>query len=223
MIFKSYILLQYWRMKSSSQQTRSYNVHPTTLMTQEWMAALPIKTGKTIEEWTAIAQSVSVGGKKELVAWLKSEFRFGTNQAKWLAEFALGEEDSIAMSSNEGYLNAAEQWINEQYAGKKQHLRPTYEHILNVALNLSETVKASPTKTYCSLFRNYAFAQLKPTTNTRIDIGLALGDEPVIGRLVDTGGAKKGDRITHRIPVSVVEDVDDEVEHWLRLAFSKDI
>jgi hypothetical protein len=210
-------------MKSPTQQIRPYSVHPATIMTQEWMAALPAKTGKSIEEWVALAQSTGLRDKKELVAWLKSEFQFGTNQAIWLAEFALGEEDSIAMSTNEGYLQVSEKWIDDQYSGKKEHLRPVYEKVLNTALHLSSEVKASPTKTYCSLFRNYAFAQIKPTTNTRIDIGLALGDEPALGKLIDTGGARKGDRITHRIPASLLEDIDDEVEHWLRLAFSRDV
>lgn len=210
------------KTNTASLLVRPFSVHPASVMTQEWLAALPEKTGKTAEEWVAIAQSSGLGEKKELSAWLKSEFSFGTNQALWITEFALGEEDSIAMSTNVGYLNAAERWIDEQYSGKKEHLRPAFEKILNTAYNLSPEVKASPTKTYCSLFRKYAFGQIKPTTNTRIDIGLALADEPCVGKLLDTGGAKKGDRITHRIAITSPNDIDDEVEHWLRLAFSKD-
>ena len=62
-------------------------------------------------------------------------------------------------------------------------------------------VKACPCKTMVPLYREHVFAQIKPTTNTRIDLGFALahykGKLPK--RIVDTGGLAKKDRITHRI------------------------
>jgi hypothetical protein len=45
-------------------------------------------------------------------------------------------------------------------------------------------------------------AQIKPATRTRIDLGFALGSREAEGRLIDTGGYAKKDRITHRIPIS---------------------
>lgn len=201
---------------------RPYSVHPATQMIQDWIAALPVKTGKALEEWSAIAHSSGITERKALIAWLKDEWKFGTNQAMWIANVALGDEDSIVMSSDEGYLNAAERWLEAQYSGKKEHLRPVYNHVLTVAMNIGEDVNACPTRTYLSLFRNHAFAQIKPTTNTRIDLGLALGNEPALGKLIDTGGLAKGDRITHRIALQTLTDVDDETRHWLQMAYDKD-
>ena len=66
------------------------------------------------------------------------------------------------------------------------------------------------------------FAQIKPTTQTRIDMGLALKDMKATGRLIDTGGFAKKDRITHRIPISSVKDLDNEVKHWLKVAYDLD-
>ena len=60
------------------------------------------------------------------------------------------------------------------------------------------------------------------TTQTRIDLGFALGARPAEGRLIDTGGFAKKDRITHRIPISSLAEIDDEVKHWLRTAFEED-
>ncbi len=66
----------------------------------------------------------------------------------------------------------------------------------------------------------HVFAQLKPTTRTRIDLALALGpDVPFTDRLLDTGGLKKKDRLTHRIGITSLEEIDDEVVHWLRAAY----
>ena len=45
---------------------------------------------------------------------------------------------------------------------------------------------------------------------------------PAEGRLIDTGGYTRKDRITHRIPVSSLAEIDDEVTKWLRTAFEED-
>ncbi|HYN25653.1 MAG TPA: DUF5655 domain-containing protein, partial [Pyrinomonadaceae bacterium] len=64
--------------------------------------------------------------------------------------------------------------------------------------------------------------QIKPTTRTRIDLGFALGDTKAKGRLIDTGGFAKKDRITHRIPIESISEVDGEVKHWLKVAYDRD-
>ena len=75
--------------------------------------------------------------------------------------------------------------------------------------------------TIVPLYRNHVFAQIKPTTK-RIDMGFALGAPPAEGRLIETGGFAKKDRITHRIPVSSPDEIDTEVNHWLKIAYQED-
>ena len=41
-------------------------------------------------------------------------------------------------------------------------------------------------------------------------------------RVNDTGGLKKGNRITHRFPITSVDEIDEEVERWLRVAYELD-
>lgn len=72
------------------------------------------------------------------------------------------------------------------------------------------------------LYRHHVFAQLKPSTRTRLDLGLALKDTKPTGRLLDTGGLAKGDRLTHRLPISTRAEIDDEVKHWLKVAYDLD-
>jgi hypothetical protein len=43
------------------------------------------------------------------------------------------------------------------------------------------------------------------------------------GRLIDTGGFAKKDRITHRIEITSPKDIDDEVKHWLKVAYERDL
>jgi hypothetical protein len=86
-------------------------------------------------------------------------------------------------------------------------------------------VKACPGKTIVPLYRHHVFAQIKPTTNTRIDLGFALAafQGKLPKRLIDTGGLAKKDRITHRIEIKSNADLDDEVEKWLKVAYDLDV
>lgn len=121
------------------------------------------------------------------------------------------------------YLTAAERYVEEMFIGAKAALRPLYEQLLRLAFELGADVKACPCKTIVPLYRKHVFAQIKPSTNTRIDLGFALGARRAEGRLIDTGGFVKKDRITHRIPISSPPDIDNEVKRWLRLAYEEDV
>src|SRR5262249_34907324 len=83
-------------------------------------------------------------------------------------------------------------------------------------------VKVCPCQTIVPLYRKHVFAQIKPTTRTRIDLGLALKDAKVPRRLINTGGFAKKDRITHRIEIASVKDIDGEVKKWIKKAYDMD-
>lgn len=63
---------------------------------------------------------------------------------------------------------------------------------------------------------------MKPATRTRIDFGYALRDTKATARLLDTSGFAKKDRITRRILISSLSDIDSDVERWLRKAYAMD-
>ena len=108
------------------------------------------------------------------------------------------------------------------FSGPREALRPFYDQLLKLALALGKDVKASPGKTLVSLYRNHVFAHIKPSTNTRIDFGFALGNMKTPKRLIDTGGYQKKDRITRRIEVRSKADIDDELKHWMKKAYEMD-
>lgn len=197
-----------------------YSVHPGVAMVQRWIETLPEKTGRSLEEWIGLIQREGPPTEKERRTWLKEKYSLGTNTAWWLAERAGGkgsEEDSP-----EAYLKQAEIYVEEMFAGPKAGLRPVYDELLKIGLKIGKDVKACPGKTIVPLYRNHVFAQLKPSTRTRLDLGLSLGNMKVPARLIDTGGFAKKDRITHRIPIESLEEIDDEVRHWLKVAYDLD-
>jgi hypothetical protein len=153
--------------------------------------------------------------------WLKMKYGLGTNTAWWLAERSVGKGEESG--DPDAYLKAAERYVDEMFAGKKEHLRPIYDVLLKLGLSMGKDAKACPCQTIVPLYRNHVFAQIKPTTLTRIDFGLALGDtKKTPKRLINTGGYEKKDRITHRFEINSSKDIDDEVKRWLRVAYDRD-
>jgi hypothetical protein len=197
-----------------------YSVHPGVAMTRDWIAKLPEKTGHSLETWLELVRASGPPTEKERQEWLKSKHGLGTNSAGWIAARAEGKgaEDS----DPEAYLRAAEGYVETMYSGAKARLRPMFETLLQLGLALGRDVKACPGKTSVPLYRKHVFAQIKPSTQSRIDLGLALGKTRTPRRLLETGGVAKGDRITHRIPIASPDDIDAEVRRWMRTAYALD-
>ena len=209
-------------MAKTATKTKSiYGVHPGVLMTQKWIGELKQKTGRTLDEWMKFIKREGPPTAEARRAWLKEQHQLGTNYASWLAERSAGKGEET--EDPDAYLKAAEKYVEEMYAGKKEHLRPLYDALLKLGLSMGKDTKACPCQTIVPLYRNHVFAQIKPTTQTRIDFGLALGDtKKTPKRLIDTGGFAKKDRITHRFEITSLKDIDEEVKEWLRIAYDRD-
>jgi hypothetical protein len=209
--------------KASLAKSESlYGVHPGVAMVQKWLAELKETTGRSMEEWTALVKKEGPKDEKSRREWLKTRHKIGANSAWWIAERAEGkggDEDTP-----EVYLKAAVRYVEGQYAGPKEKLRPIYDELLALGKSMGSDVKACPCKTIVPLYRNHVFAQIRPTTNSRIDLGFALthykGKLPK--RLIDTGGLAKKDRITHRMEITAPEQIDSEVKKWLKTAYDLD-
>jgi hypothetical protein len=197
-----------------------FSVHPTVVMGAKIVANMKGKTGRSVEEWKRLLSDSGPTGERERVAWLKSAHGLGTNYAKILAELADGR--GREKCDPEVYLRVAGDYVEGLFEGRRAELRPVYEHLLERGVGLGSDVRVCPCKTFVQLYRRHVFAQIKPGSRSRIDLGLALGSPRASARLVETGGLARGDRITHRLPIAKIEDVDSEVKRWLRIAYELD-
>lgn len=206
-----------------AKKTTIYSVHPGVEMVQKWITTLPEKTGRSLDQWLDLVKKKGPKGEKERREWLKSEHGLGTNTAWWLAERAENKPGSDD-GSPESYLAQAEVYVAEMFAGKKEPLRPIYDALLKLGRSMGKDVKFCPCKTIVPFYRNHVFAQVKPATAKRIDFGFALAKAkiPAKTRLIDTGGAAKKDRITHKIEITSVDEIDAEVQRWLKVAYDLD-
>jgi hypothetical protein len=209
--------------KASLAKSESlYGVHPSVAMVQKSMAKLKDETGRALEEWIVLVKKDGPKDEKSRRDWLIAKHKVGTRDAGWIAERAEGKGGDLDTPGL--YLKNAVRYVEEQYAGPKGKLRPLYEELLNLGKSIGGDVKACPCRTIVPLYREHVFAQIKPTTNSRIDLGFALthykGKLPK--RLIDTGGLAKKDRITHRIEITATEQIDGEVKKWLKTAYDLD-
>jgi hypothetical protein len=217
-------------VKTKPKAKSLYSVHPGVAMVQKWIAELPDKTGRSLEQWLKFIKKEGPADEKSRREWLKAKHKLGTNTAWWLAERASADPNrGFAEEDPREYLRMASKYVDDMFTGGKAALRPIYDKLLSIGLAIGSDSKACPCQTIVPLYRNHVFAQIKPTTNTRIDLGFALGPMikqgkkiPSGARLLDTGGFAKKDRITHRIPITTLKDIDDDVKKWLKIAYDLD-
>lgn len=207
---------------SKSTARAAYDVHPGVAMVREWVASLSQKTGRSLDEWLVFVKRSGPATEKDRRDWLKKEHGLGTNSAWWIAERAEGKgtEDD----DPQRYLQAAERYVEAMFAGPKARLRPIFEALVKRARRLGPDVRICPCQTIVPFYRKHVFAQVNPTTRSRIDFGLALAKarQKLPKRLIDTGGLAKKDRITHRIELTSPDQIDDEVRRWLQRAYDLD-
>lgn len=108
--------------------------------------------------------------------------------------------------------------IEAQYSGGKTHLRPIYDQLVTLIQSFGEDVTIGPRKTYVAFGRKKQFCVIKPSTKTRLDVGLKLPGETTTDRLVDAGNFGS-DSITHKVSLTSADEIDDELQQWLREAY----
>ncbi len=199
-----------------------YSIHPSIAYASAVIANFPKNTGKPIEAWVKLVQKEGLTEPKAQKEWLVKTHKLGNTQASMVVEILSGKGQDF--TDPEAYLAQAPGYVAAMYNGPKAAIRPIHDRLIEAALDLSPEVKICPCETIVPFYRHHVFAQIKPSTKTRLDFGLALKGTPrkLSARLIDTGGLAKKDRITHRFALEKVEQVDAEVLDWLRHAFELD-
>lgn len=169
---------------------------------------MPEKTGKSLEEWFKILAKENIEKHGQAVKFLKTEHGVTHGFANTIV--------SLSKSQNE----PSEDLVELQYKGKES-LKPIYEKLLETIQGFGEDVKITPKKTSVSMIRKHQFALIKPATKTRIDLGLKLKGVENKGRL--EGSGPFGTMCTHRIQITLDNDVDSETIDWLKQAYEKSV
>jgi hypothetical protein len=165
---------------------------------------LPANTGKALDEWFVVLDEAAVAKHSEMVSYLKNTH--GVTH---------GYANGIALQyRSRGVSTDDEDLVDAQYQGAKARLRPIYESIVGVVRGFGDDVEVSPKKASVSLRRSKQFALIEPASAKRIQLGLNLGSTPPTDRLLTGGGM-----CTHKVSVTGVDDIDEELVGWLRRAY----
>ena len=171
---------------------------------QTMIANMPEKTGKSLEEWKVILKDKAFAKHGEAVKYLKTEYQVTHGFANTIVKLSKENQDT------------PDDLVTQQYKGKEV-LKPIYEKLLTVVNAFGSDVIKTPKKASVSIIRKKQFALIKPATKTRIDLGLKLKGKPTTERLENSGPF--GTMCTHRVRLTEVDQVDDELVSWLKEAY----
>ncbi len=167
---------------------------------------MPEKTGKSLDQWRIILKEKAFVKHTEGVNFLKKEHGVTHGFANTIVTLSKDLKDS------------PDQLVTAQYKGKEA-LIPIYEKLRSVVKNFGNDVIITPKKTSVSVIRKRQFVLIKPATKTRIDLGLKLKDKPTTERLGNSGPF--GTMCTHRVQITSIDGVDDELINWMHEAYTK--
>ena len=171
------------------------------------IANMKEKTGKTLQQWIAIAKKTDATKHGEIVKVLKSDHGMTHGFANLVAHKTLKSDAGSATTD----------LVATQYAGAKEGLKPIYDALIKTAKTFGD-VEVAPKKAYVSLRRSKQFAIIQPSTKTRVDLGINLKGEPANGRLEESGSFNA--MVSHRVRLEKATDVNKDVKAWLKKAWS---
>ncbi len=167
---------------------------------------MPEKTGKSLEEWRIILEEKSFEKHSEGVNYLKTEHKVTHGFANTI----------VTLSKDENTIS--EDLVTSQYKGKEP-LFAIYKKILEAVKEFGDDVEVAPKQASVSLKTKKQFALIQPSTKTRIDLGIKIKDKEPKGRLETSGPF--GTMCTHRVQITELIQVDEEVIAYLKEAYDK--
>ncbi|WKV12268.1 DUF4287 domain-containing protein [Marivirga harenae] len=175
--------------------------------TQSMIDNLHKNTGKTLQQWIEIVNAKNFAKHGEIMKFLKEVHGHSHGFANLIAHKAKGSDAGSAQNPDD--------LIVKQYISK-EHLKPIYDKLIFEIKAFGNDVEIAPKNTYVSLRRKKQFALLNPATKTRFEIGINLKGQEPKGRLE---AEKPNAMCSHKIKLTEIKDIDQEVLDWLKLAY----
>jgi hypothetical protein len=163
-------------------------------------------TGRSFDEWVAIARGSGLGAHGKVVAYLKADHGLGHGNANLIAIEALRAADAPQGDS----------LVDAMYAGPKAALRPLHDAVIDVVRGFGGDVELAPKKSYVSVRRSKQFACVGPAAGGTVEVGLNLPGAEPLGRLERTNGM-----VSHRARIRDQRELDEELLGWLRQAYEQ--
>jgi predicted transport protein len=169
------------------------------------------KTGRTLDDWTALIRTGAPEGKrKDRIAWLQAEHGLGHGHASMLVD---------SVDRPEIFEEQDPQALVDAMLDGREAIRPVFTRLVSLIEELGDDVAVEPRQTYVAFSRERQFALVQPSTPTRLDVGLVLPGAEETERLRSAGSFGSG-RTTHRVSLAHEDEIDGELTEWLRAAYA---
>ncbi len=195
-----------------AQDTASPGEGQLTERQKKWFASvragLERDTGKTLEEWAAIARACPETTTRKRMDWLRANYGLGVNRAAQIFSQAFPS----SMSWDEPDKMRAALWTD---AGSTAIL----EAVETAVAKLPDVV-GGQRKGFTAWSRKVQFAAIKPVKGGAAVLGLALGPE-ADPRLLTPKNEGWSERLKAKLPLASPTDLDARVEALLRGAWER--
>lgn len=178
---------------------------------EKWFASvragLERETGKSLEDWVAIARTCPETRPRARTAWMKTHHGLGLNRATYVLSVAFPEQD---------------RWSQPEDLRAKLWSDPAQAEILaavEAAVADLEGLVVGQRKGYTAFSRQTQFAAVRPIKGG-VALGLALSPEAAAGL---SAAAKDGwsERLTARLVLTTPDEVDETVARLLAEAWAR--
>ena len=179
---------------------------------QKWFASVQASlerdTGKTIDEWAAIARTCPHDKPKARVDWLRENYGLGVNRCAHVLSIAFPG----AMGWDEPDALRAALWTDPKSEAILQALE-------KAALALPDTVRGQR-KSFTAFSRKVQMAAARPVKGGHAMVGFAVTPD-ADPRLKPRGNESWGDRLKAQMLLTSPDEVDGSIEALLKQAWER--
>jgi hypothetical protein len=180
---------------------------------RKWFASvregLARDTGKSLEDWVAIARTCPETKPRARQAWLKEHHGLGVNRASYVL--------------SEAFPDKRMTWDNPDEVRAALWTAPASTAILEAlegAVAGFDGLVAGQRKGFTAWSREFQFAAAKPVKGGTAVLGLALPHD-ASPRLLEPKNESWSERLKAKLPLASPAEVDDEVRALLKAAFER--
>lgn len=179
---------------------------------QKWFASvrasLERDTGKTLDEWVAIARTCPETKPRARADWLREHHGLGVNRSAHVL--------SVAFPSTDG-------WDNPQAAREALWSDPAsraiFEAVEKLAMVLPNAISGQR-KAFTAFSREFQFASIKPVRGGKAMLGLAVTSD-ADPRLAEPKNEGWSERLKSKLPLESPSQVDASVAALLKEAWER--
>lgn len=178
---------------------------------QAYLDKVQAQTGKTADDFKALAAAKGLSAHAELLAWLKGEFGLGHGHAN--AVIAAIRQAAQPQRTPDDKVAA-------HFSGAKAKWRETFDNLLaDLRKGPAPDAEIAPASSYLSLVRAGRKFAIVQAGAGHLDLGIKLKGVSADGRLEDAGTWNA--MVTHRVRLTDPTQIDAQVMGWLSEAYGK--